>query len=82
MSIPEYARANFNTLLRAANRGDLVLLEWNGTYEDIEINTYATDGWCHNAEPRTFNRECGKPATFIGIQADSFASSFCDVCKD
>ena len=27
MSIPEYARANFNTLLRAAARGDLALLE-------------------------------------------------------
>ena len=28
MSIPEYARANFNTLLRAAACGDLALLEW------------------------------------------------------
>jgi hypothetical protein len=27
MSIPEYARANFNTLLRAAARGDLALLD-------------------------------------------------------
>ena len=27
MSIPEYARANFNTLLRAAACGDLALLE-------------------------------------------------------
>ncbi len=27
MSIPEHARANFNTLLRAAARGDLALLE-------------------------------------------------------
>jgi hypothetical protein len=25
--------------------------EWNGTYEDVEINTYAIDGRCHNAEP-------------------------------
>jgi hypothetical protein len=25
--------------------------EWNGTYEDVEIDTYATDGRCHNAEP-------------------------------
>jgi hypothetical protein len=28
MSIPEYARANFNTLLRAAACGDLALLEY------------------------------------------------------
>jgi hypothetical protein len=27
MSIPEYARANFNTLLRAAASGDLALVE-------------------------------------------------------
>jgi hypothetical protein len=27
MSIPEYAHANFNTLLRAAARGDLALVE-------------------------------------------------------
>ena len=27
MSIPEYARANFNTLLRAAAHGDLALVE-------------------------------------------------------
>jgi hypothetical protein len=27
MSIPEYARTNFNTLLRAAARGDLALVE-------------------------------------------------------
>jgi hypothetical protein len=55
--------------------------EWNGTYEDVEINTYATDGCCHNAEPGTYNHECGKLATFIGIRADGFASGFCDACK-
>jgi hypothetical protein len=27
MSIPDYARANFNTLLRAAAAGDLALVE-------------------------------------------------------
>jgi hypothetical protein len=27
MSIPEYARVNFNALLRAAARGDLALVE-------------------------------------------------------
>jgi hypothetical protein len=55
--------------------------EWNGTYEDVEINTYATDSRCHNAEPGTFNHECGKPATFIGIRSDGFASGFCEACK-
>jgi hypothetical protein len=55
--------------------------EWNGTYQDVEINTSATDGWCHNAEPDTFNHECGKPATFIGIRTDGFMSGFCDACK-
>jgi hypothetical protein len=25
--------------------------EWNGIYQDVEINTGATDGRCHNAEP-------------------------------
>jgi hypothetical protein len=55
--------------------------EWNGTYEDVAINTYAVDGRCHNAEPGTFNHECGKPATFIGTRADGFASGFCDECK-
>jgi hypothetical protein len=55
--------------------------EWNGTYEHVEINTYATDGRCHNAEPGTFNHECGKPATFIGIRSDGFASGFCEAYK-
>jgi hypothetical protein len=55
--------------------------EWNGTYEDVEINTGATDGRCHNAEPGTFNHECGKPATFIGTRSDGFMTGFCDACK-
>jgi hypothetical protein len=55
--------------------------EWNGAYEDVAINTYAIDGVCHNAEPGTFNHECGKPATFIGTRADGFTSGFCDACK-
>jgi hypothetical protein len=33
--------------------------EWNGIYQDVEINAGATDGRCHNAEPGTFNHECG-----------------------
>lgn len=55
--------------------------EWNGTYEDVEINTGATDGHCHNAEPGTFNHECGKPAVFIGTRSDGFTSGFCEACK-
>jgi hypothetical protein len=55
--------------------------EWNGAYEDVEINSYAMDGLCHNAEHGTFNHECGKPATFIGTRADGFVSGFCDACK-
>jgi hypothetical protein len=49
--------------------------EWNGTYKDVAINTYATDGRCHNSEPGTFNHECGKPATFIGPMASHPASA-------
>jgi hypothetical protein len=30
--------------------------EWNGAYEDVEINSYAMDGLCHNAEPGTSRR--------------------------
>lgn len=28
MAIPDYARTNFNTLLRAAGDGNLALMEW------------------------------------------------------
>lgn len=41
---------------------------------------YATDGKCHNAEPGTFSHECGKPATWIGTNANGFKSGFCDHC--
>lgn len=43
--------------------------------------TYATDGKRHNAEPGTFNHECGKPATWIGRTARGFESGYCDDCK-
>jgi hypothetical protein len=43
--------------------------------------TYATDGKCHNAEPGTFGHECGKPAVWIGTQADGFKSGFCVACR-
>ncbi len=60
---------------------DGTVREWNGSYEDVAINTSATDGRCHNAEPGTFGHECGKPATFIGTRSDGFACGFCDACK-
>lgn len=44
-------------------------------------NLYATDGKCHNAEPGHYGHECGKPATWLGIQPTGFASGFCDDCK-
>jgi hypothetical protein len=30
--------------------------EWNGIYRDVDINTAATDGRCHNAEPGSSRR--------------------------
>jgi hypothetical protein len=42
------------------------------------LNTYAGDGKCHNAEPGTFNHECGKPATFLGTNGSAFRTGFCD----
>ena len=44
--------------------------------------SYATDGKCHNAEPGTFNHECGKPATWIGTKENGFRSGFCDFHKE
>jgi hypothetical protein len=44
-------------------------------------NPYATDGCCHNSEPGTFNHECGKPAAWIGVTRDGFASGYCDHCR-
>lgn len=44
-------------------------------------NPYATDGRCHNSEPGTYGHECGKPATWLGITHDGFASGFCDHCR-
>lgn len=41
---------------------------------------YATDGKCHNAEPGTFNHECGKPALYIGTKENGFRSGFCARC--
>jgi hypothetical protein len=45
-------------------------------------NTYATDRRCHNAEPGTYGHECGKPATWVGVNARGFASGYCEPCKN
>lgn len=44
--------------------------------------SYATDGKCHNAQPGTFNHECGKPAAWIGETSNGFRSGYCDHCKE
>lgn len=36
---------------------------------------------CSNAEPGTFNHECGRPAAWIGTTEAGFRSAFCDDCK-
>lgn len=33
---------------------------------------------CVNAEPGTFNHECGKPAVAIGQRLDGFEACFCE----
>lgn len=53
------------------------------TVESItELKPYALDGKCHNAEPGTYGHECGKPATWLGVKTNGFASGFCDHCKE
>lgn len=36
---------------------------------------------CVNAEPGTFDHECGKPATWIGTKRSGFQACFCEQCK-
>lgn len=43
--------------------------------------SYATDGFCHNAQPGTYGHECGKPATWIGATSSGFRSGYCAACK-
>lgn len=56
------------------------------------MNSYATDGKCHNSEPGAFYDECGKPAVWLGtkqseghiglnIAPGPFSCGFCDDCK-
>jgi len=46
------------------------------------MNSYATDGVCHNAEPGTYGHECGKPAVWVGTSPGGFRSGFCQRCRD
>ena len=51
-------------------------------------NPYAVDGKCHNAEPGTYNHECGNPAEWLGVmrensrRQDASAMGFCAKCKE
>ncbi len=36
---------------------------------------------CTNAEPGTFNHECGKPATWVGTHPNGHEQAFCQACK-
>lgn len=47
----------------------------------LAMNSYATDGVCHNAEPGTYGHECSKPAVWLGTSAKGHVSGFCDDCK-
>ena len=45
-------------------------------------NPYANDGKCHNAQLGSYGHECGKPATWLGIDVrKNFGMGFCDHCK-
>ena len=49
----------------------------------IQYGLYARDGLCHNANRGTFNHECEKPATWLGVnKRTGFASGYCDHCKE
>ncbi len=39
-------------------------------------------GHCVNAEPGTFNHECGRPADNIGVKDNGFRAMFCDKCRE
>ena len=45
------------------------------------LNSYATDGRCHNAEPGTYGHECGKLAVWVGVSSSGFRACFCDDCR-
>lgn len=38
---------------------------------------------CINSNPGTFGHECGRPATFIGVEPRTGArATFCDICAE
>lgn len=37
---------------------------------------------CVNAEPGTFNHECGRPAMWIGTSPSGFSACYCNPCKE
>ena len=51
------------------------------------MNSYATDGLCHNANYGTYGHECGRPAEWLAdkhsaaVVGSVFTSGFCDRCK-
>jgi len=36
---------------------------------------------CTNAEPGTYNHECGKPAQWTATKRHGHSAAFCDQCK-
>jgi len=36
---------------------------------------------CTNAEPGTYNHECGRPAQWTATKPNGFESAFCNQCK-
>jgi len=45
------------------------------------VSANNVDGRCHNAQPGTFNHECGKPAQWVGTKRNGFQTCFCDACR-
>lgn len=44
-------------------------------------NAYAIDGLCHNANCGTYGHECGKPARWLGTDAEGFTMGYCEHCR-
>ena len=45
------------------------------------MNSYATDGKCHNSEPGTYGHECSKQAIYIGTNKNGWSCGFCNNCR-
>ena len=46
------------------------------------MGLYAEDGKCHAAPRGSYKHECGRPAVWLGVTANGFASGFCDRCRE